>query len=351
MKIRLICLSITMGLMLLSCSQEEVFPDSPNEQVKANHNAFKITSNEVVMPEVITFGKFKLLKFNTWQEFDAMAKYLAQQQDELETNFYNQYHQSTMTDDAYNDLVEELNFSNETPLQNFENTLGFNNSYRKAYNAELQEWLSHDVLDDNNYPKNKTLFSGSEFSLINERQQIMIGDIVYQCTKEGYLNISNDYENALNMIDNAIVNNIDLKTLSGGWWFINPPKECVLWKKIGEPDIYDGGDYRTYRSTGIRSFTLYAKTLAELESYKKKNNGEWKKYKRKLKVLLAASVNDFDCNFAASGGDSEEKNRSELEANLTFWGTSGGYSYRAQLGSSIQGKFWYSNSYTEHVLH
>lgn len=352
MKIKSICLCISASLVILSCSREEPLTNQPDKQENTLDQASKIIgSNEVTMPKVVTFGKFKILKFNTWNEFDIMAKYLAQQQDILEDNFYNQYHQNGMSDDLYNDVIEEVNFSNEVPLQNFENTLGFGNSYRKMYNSELQEWLNNDVLDDDNYPKNKTLFSGSEFSLINDRQQIMIGNTVYQCTKKGYLNISNDYENALNTIDHALINNIDLETLAG-WWFINPPKECVLWRKNGEPDVYDGGNYRTYRSCGIRSFTIYTKTLAELESYKKKNNGGWKKYRRSLKVQLAASVNDFDCNSAESSGEVKDKNRSELEANVTFWGgtNSGGESYRAQLGSSIWGGFWYANRDLHYVL-
>lgn len=349
MKIKLICLGLSMGLLMLSCSQDEISNSSKENDRPIMSSSLK-KEGEIIMPKMVTFGKFKMLKFNTWQEFDNMAKYLSQQQSILEDNFYNQYHQNGMTDEAYNNLAEEVNFSNEIPLQNFENSLGFNNSYRNIYNSEMQQWLNHDVLNDNNYPKNKTLFSGAEFSLINDKQQIMIGNTVYQCTEEGYLNINNEYENALNTIDNAIISNVDLKTL--GWWFINPPNNCVLWKKNGNTDIYDGGNYKAVRSCGIRSFTVYTKTLAELESYKKRNNGGWRKYRRQLRVQLAASVNDFNCNSAESSGEIKDRQRSELEANRTFWGGTNytGDSYRAKLGSSIWGGFSYANRYLEYVL-
>lgn len=146
-----------------------------------------VNLNTTVMPftiQKVKYGKFEMIKFNSWQEFDAVARGLQKMSDDYEDKFVSDNFTPGMSDDQYNDLADELKFNDQQIFEVFENTFGIANSYRKTLNSEMEARLSTDDLDIKAHPKNNTLFSGAELSLINDQQQIMIGDKIYQCLKK-----------------------------------------------------------------------------------------------------------------------------------------------------------------------
>lgn len=311
---------------------------------EGNINNITLSGDALSAIEKVEYGGVEMLKFNSWNEFDSIANELSVLQDAYEANFYNEHYSDGMTDDDYNLLIDDLEFSDDQPLIEFENAIAFDNSYRKILNIEMDSWLSNRESEMDSYPKNKTLFSGSELSLINDRQQVMIGDTIYQSIQEGYFAIGEDYDEAVNEINDAMLMSVGLEIPwwpQLKWWFVNPPAECVLWKKNGIDHEF-GGKYKVTRSCGIRSFTAYCKTLAELDSYEWRNN-KWRNYKRNLGVSLNVSTTDNNCSPATSGADGDSKNKSSFQVNITIWGTTNNSSsHRAQLGSSIFGSFTYA---------
>ncbi len=293
-------------------------------------------------------GVIKVLKFNSWRDFDNLAKSLTAQVAAKDDSFVNA--NAGLSEQAINDLEETLQIDFETPLIQFENTNGFTNSYRKVYNDAMKIWLGKPTLDLNQNPKNKTLFSGGELSLLNQYQQVMIGDTLYHCTNNKYAVIISNYSAGIDFVlDNPNATTLPAQIM--GWWFINDPVGCALWKKKGVYP-YETSDRKIWTSAGIRSFTVYCKNLAEMESYKKKSNGNWKKYRTDLGLNVAwPSMRDFNCNeYGPAGmGGWNQGNKKEIESNFTLWGPPNS-SYRAKNGETIYGTYTYYGLSSYYVL-
>jgi hypothetical protein len=303
--------------------------------------------------EPVTFrtsnGEVKMLKFKSWGDFDVLSKYLQSEMDKIDEDF-NRRH-ADLSDDELNDLEDATGFTNETPLISFENQLGFKNSYRNPYNKKVKEWLNHETLALDNAPQMQTMFSGAELSLINDRQQVMVNDTIYQCgaSDEGYYAISGDYSANLSKLQSNKEVPESKTLVRVKIWTKNP--ECTIWKSVPKPGFVEGTDKGVLMFCAIRSFTLYCKSSAQVLGLKK-NGNVYKQYKTQLNAGVQGLLRDYSCgDVVLSSSDWNNKKTKALVVAFTSWGgAGGGSSYRAKKGLSIFGNFTAFNNSFAHVL-
>jgi len=270
--------------------------------------------------------EIEILRFNSWRSFDS-------------------------NDDDLNDMQDSLMPNFQAPYENFESNIGLMNSYRKVLNTQLSSWLGQSELDLSLNPKNKTLFSRGELSLLNEYQQVIVDDTLYHFFGTKYAIVAADYSTIADYIrDNPNSTTIPTGMQTMAWWVLGATPGCTLWKKEGKKAL-ETTDKKIWVSCGIRSFTVYCKFLAEIESFHKKN-GKWKSYKTDLTSYLTGDAYNIDCEYeAAIGMDYKSDKKSSLQANSTIWGTSSvGSSYRAMNGNSVAGSFSFYSSTDGYIL-
>jgi hypothetical protein len=310
------------------------------------------------LPLVVSFetdhGTTTMLKFTSWQDFDALANHLQGRVDAYEQQFNDDH--SGLSDDELNEAAEGAGFDKQQPLIDLEKQFNFNNAYRKLQNQLKEEWLSHEDLDMSKNPSMKTMFYGAEQSLINDKQQVMVDNTIYQCTEKGYYFIKSDYAGNLSLIESGAFGSFEQPSQTMGFfdWLgnvltgtsTNPSSGiddvgCTTWKKVGQNDNRVPSK-KLYYYTGIRSIAIYCKSLAGVESYYKKGN-KWKGYKTRITVFLTAALRDLYCgDVGPNVTEWEEKKSDDLQAHETSWGGGeGNTAFRAKNGLSIYGNYTY----------
>lgn len=315
------------------------------------------------LPQLVSFktdnGTTTMLSFANWQDFDAYADYLQGQVDEYEDQF-NKEHEG-LSDDELNDAADAEGFDKQQPLIDAEKQMSFNNTYRVVNNELKEKWLGSENLDMKENPSLKTMFYGAEQSLINDKQQIMVDNTIYQCQKNGYYAIKSDYETNLSIIGNGnygasgqsyetmgffdwLGNLVTGSTGSGSGDDDIFGPGCATWEKRGKDDPNAPPNKRIYYYTGIRSISIYCKSLAGVESYEwKASKNKWKGYKTRITIFMTAKLRDLYCGDAGpTVTEWEDKKSDDLQAHETSWG--GGENntaYRARNGLSIYGNYTY----------
>lgn len=205
------------------------------------------------------------------------------------TAFLSQY--SNLTLEQLDDKEDEIKFNNQQPMIDFENQYGFTNSLRKRYNTENDIYLSTSVLDESKNPNITLAFSNGELSLVNDKQQVMIGTVIYNYTSDGYISISQNYATVLALIDQ---NDPSVGSQSGVVVVANTSgAECDGWRSAGSPYGYTNGRF-AQRVAKIRSAPFYTKTEKMTIHYKRKNN-KWKESRASMAVSILQQLKDNNC--------------------------------------------------------
>src|SRR5690606_18640516 len=133
---------------LVSCQKDKQVT-APNQEMVAMSSQ---QGNIKIVSFSTNHGNIKVLQFPNWQAFDQTAKTLNAQVQQIEDSFVNA--NVHLSERALNDLEESLNPNFERPLEIFENQYQFS-SYRRVFNAEMNNWLGKSTLDFSKSPKNK----------------------------------------------------------------------------------------------------------------------------------------------------------------------------------------------------
>lgn len=276
-----------------------------------------------------------MLSFENWQEFDSQAKQLDDAMDVYDDVFLATW--SDLNEEELETKEEELNYTEQQPLIDFENEIGFQNTLRKKFNIKNDIFLNDEVLDPAKDPYSMFQFSEGELSLLNNKQQVMVAGQIYQFGVEGYILIKSNFAQNLAYADNNI-NQAVIPTEVEIVPTALAATDCKGWKSgYKEHNIISGQRFARLHSR-IRSVPFYTKTKALSVSYKKKRRG-WKE----SRIYMATGISDktltnADCKYVTGGFEPKNtyKNRKRRQNNLNFWGND---ILRAVNGQSVVGEF------------
>lgn len=326
---------------LVSCENEN--QSNKNELVSKNSN-FKVVSFTDTNSRSNT--PHAMLSFESWQEFDKQASDLDAEVENYDDAFLNTW--SNLTEIELEEKEEEINYTEQQPLIDFENSIGFNNTLRKKFNNQNRLFLMDDVLDDAKDPNLIFQFSEGELSLLNNKQQVMVANQIYQFGTEGYVLIKSNFSQNLAFADTNI-NQAAIPTEVEIVPNALASTDCSAWKDGFKPNDFEPGNRKVHLHARIRSVPFYTKTKALSVSYKKKRRG-WKE----SRIHMATGISDktltnSDCKHETAGFQPKNtyKNRKRRQNNLNFWGND---QLRAINGQSVIGEFRFNGINDYYIL-
>lgn len=267
---------------------------------------------------------------------------LENQIDAYEENFISQH--PNLTNDQLDVITVSSGFKSQQPLIDFENQYFFNNSLRVNYNTLVDQWLNHEELDLATDPDNDILFDAVEQALLNDQQEVMIGESIYVFGKpEKTYQITGDYGSSLSAINSG-------QDVSNNPYIIVTNREtgaCKSWISTNDLHGY-AAQRRVKRVLTIRSFPFFCKTLATVCSYKKDGNS-WKRSYNDLGVSLQVYLKDDNCNATRKQGFKSESIRRRRERTVRQFNLGESYTLRSKNGASLSGTFKYAGLTTTKV--
>lgn len=322
-------LSLSLSLALVSCEQEEVLstPEAKTASLGNNPELISFTiqgaNNET---EIV-----KMLKFDSWEHFDQVAEQLSEQLEIYDDAFLAAHEE--LDEDQLEDLSEDIGYNDQVPQIDFESNLDFMNPLRLSFN------IISDAYEESNLegqsPFTAYVWSGSELSLINDRQQVAIGNEIYQTYNEGYISIDRDYVANLGLLAQ---NNITaLEEKPGVKVKLATDPDCKGWKASRRFDEIDSGR-RIEMVAKIRSVPFYSKQEKMSISYKKNRNGKFRQRRTHMSVNIETVVSFDQCNNGdanRSKGFNTYKKKRRRDIKTTVYG--GGRAV-AQNFSGIKGR-------------
>lgn len=265
----------------VSCNSEEITLD--DSLVNAN----SVSSKSVNSPILLNFTllneeNVQLLSFETWEDFQAFSENLDTIVEQYDDAFLNTH--SELSNEALEELEEISNYTDQQPLIDFENSIGFTQALRKRFNTEMNLMLETDDLNPALDPNINLDFSGGELSLVNNHQEIKIADTIY-VFKDGLIGkiFGNIETNLLSVRTSAITDAPGMAVYtpnSGG-------SSCYARRASDQNDQYASKN-KVRLVAKIRSIPAWAKGEKMTVHYKKKNNGKWKESRTKMAVNIGA---------------------------------------------------------------
>jgi hypothetical protein len=239
-----------------------------------------------------------VLFFETWQDYQNMYDCLQSNYETWCDDFETTH--ETLNDDDYNAYVEANDWNEDVPLMSWENDIPQYVSLRKSIYYQMQTWLENNPLDYPNCPDNHAIADEIQRTLVNSQGNIAIEDKIYHYEPAGgvYIIPINDCA-CLEQVNLNIgypenfpscVTSMKLKTGPAG---CNGDYNKDVWANDNSDGQTECGN--TSKTYNWRLHFFYgesngqAATFAEIinSTYKKKNNGNWKKWRTKQKVTLA----------------------------------------------------------------
>lgn len=217
------------------------------------------------------------------------------------------------------------------------------------------EWLSQSDLDFNSNPSKNTLFYKGELSLLNQYQQVMINDTLYQFFSDKYAVISGKFGEVIDYINTnptSTTFNGEIQTLA--WWIFGATPGCTLWKKNYERKEVSSSQ-RIVMWAGIRSIGKQSLFFTEIENFEKNRRGNYKKERTNMSAKIEGSAYDIDCDSIITGISVNRKPLSgttkKKDLRVYTLVTDYSPSLRAKNGMSVLGSFYYNtNQFDSYIL-
>lgn len=338
---KLILLSAIVAIALMvGCSKEDL-----TEQQTVNENSTNL--GEIKLVELSDGkGAITLLEFIDIDHYENTISDLERQMEEHDDAFIDMW--GYLDGDLLEAKEEEVGFVDHQPLIDFEDYYNIPSTMRQYYVAAETIWLDNDELDLTTDPALRYCFSMAEMTLLNPLGEVKIGSTLYKFTEKGYVQIANTDVATLIRIDDGDITAYDEPTVTTNIEFNGGGKgSCTGWKGYNSEHPY-ANKRKVKRHVHFHAYPWKAVSKAELTSYKKKNNGNWKKYRISMGVANQTYFRTYYCNPATSMWASYKyKTRKSYSRGNTNWGTA---IRRAENGQSVIGYFKYAGNTTSLVL-
>ncbi|WCM41244.1 hypothetical protein MG290_09770 [Flavobacterium sp. CBA20B-1] len=305
MKNKLVLLMLSASV--LSCNSDEVVTNENS----SNENYVKSARSLSYLPELRTFElsngeNVQILSFSSWKDFQELADNLSDQVEIYDDNFLRDHEH--LSDESLSNFEDEINYTDQIPLINFENSISFNQALRKRFNAENSKMLETENLDPNLDPNINLAFSNGELSLVNLNQEVMVADTIYVFNKESIGRIYGDYENNLSAARTAS----GLKfTSTSNIFSPNTPAaaECVGWRATESDHHYANGK-NARRVAKIRAVPGWTKSEKMTINYEK--GRRWKEKRTRMALDLSVWLWE-KCSEDNSPGDANHYGRNTFK--------------------------------------
>jgi len=242
-----------------------------------------------------TNGSVKILAFKDMSTFKATLSELERQTREYDSSFVASY--NNLDEDALNEKEEEIGFNDEQPLLDFEEHFGFYSLRRHVLEAE-EQWLNHEVLDENSDPtSNYDYLFDEEMALLNRDAEVIIGESIYKLIDSGYYEIIDGDINTLSILDNISPENV----LPDNVVYNDGSSNCSSCRSGGCNSNKRKSGKKTsgkYRIKWVLSHWTHAwgrRVMAKTKNYKKRG-WRWKKYTAYCKARVYGSISDSNNN-------------------------------------------------------
>ena len=188
---------------------------------------------------------------------------------------------STLDEDELNDMEDLVGFNYLQPYIDFEDDLNFS-SLRAKVEADIQTWLDNGGSESDD-PDNHFIGDDLARTILNEQAEVMIGGSIYKFFENGsYIAITDGSFTTLT----AIRNGGDPDDYNNVVWFAKNAESCKTNKYTNIYKHSGSGKFRMKCRVGIYYYPWGCGFVAKTKSYKKKNNGKWRKYRTKIDVCV-----------------------------------------------------------------
>jgi hypothetical protein len=256
----------------------------------------------------------KMLKFASWEHFDSTANQLSEELEIYDDAFLAE--NTELGEEELDEFEFTSGYNDQVPQINFENSLEFTNPLRIQFNAMNEAYMEGNL--EGISPYAAFAWSGAELSLINNRQQVAIGNEIFQTMDDGYVSFSQDYEENLSLLAQ---NNLDaLKDKEGVTVNVSKALDCRFWKASDEDDLISS-DRKIEMVAKIRSFPLYSKQEKMSISYKHRR-GKMRERRTHMSVNINSSLNDLECGkgfYSRSKPHNTYKKKKRRDIKTTVW--------------------------------
>ena len=273
-----------------------------------------------------------ILVFPSWTRYNQVIDYLDQQTEIYCDAFDAQW--GNLPDEEYDAKCDSLGFDEDNKLLQLENNFAFC-SLRKKLNTLEDAWLDvqgDGVWNANEDPDNHFIDDDTERALLNEGVEVIIGPtdtkrtqyILYKFNADGsYYTIALTTQSATSSTITNTGAISALQQINNGTYVAGSNTDVTLILKIDTPpapDCEDSNAFRQYFSTSsntkIKAVDKYShitmvsdpKVKAKTTSYKKKNNGGWKK-KRAWITAQLVTVSGIQCGSGLMPAPEEKTKR------------------------------------------
>ena len=211
---------------------------------------------------------------------------------------------------------------------------------KSAFEIEETNWLNNEILDTTIHPHIKYNFDITEMTLLNTEGEVKIGDSILKLTKEGYAYIVDGNVSTLIRIragdetaynePNVITNIDESKALCDGWEYDDHWDPYANKRKV-------------YVAINFHSYPWKISSRSKIISYKKKWNGNWKRYRISLGAANQVYWWDRWCDYKGSSySNYKYKYRKSYSRYTTYWGSI--LNWKTQSGYTYGG-YYYNSSY------
>jgi len=242
-----------------------------------------------------TNGSSELLVFQNMDAIRLTIADLDRQVNELDSVFISTY--SYLGEEALNNKVEEINFTEKLPLIDFNDFFLYSSLYQKVAQEELL-WLNHEVLDEATDPDNHFIFEQSLRAILNTDCEVQVGDTIYILQENGYLAIHDGSLKSLSLLSQnpSIFPTLENVEFVG--------EDCTNYRadycqsnKREQGYKYNGTTYRIKYVISHWTHAWDRRVAAKIDNYKK-NGNRWSGYKTTctVKPFGFISTEDGQCN-------------------------------------------------------
>jgi hypothetical protein len=323
------CAVLSFSFSLTNCEVEDEITTTAENKSSSVSNTPDLISFTIQgaqnQTEVIT-----MLKFASWEHFDSTANQLSEELEIYDDAFLAA--NESLGEEELDEFKFTSGYNDQVPQINFENSLEFTNPLRIPFNAMNEAYMEGNL--EGTSPYASFAWSGSELSLINNRQRVAIGNEIFQTMDDGYVSFTQDHVENLSLLAQ---NNLDaLKDKEGVTVNVSKALDCRFWKASKYQDEISS-DRRVDLVAKIRSVPLYSKQEKMSISYKHRR-GRMRERRTHMSVNIVSTLYSTSCgsdpvNRSKAHNTYKKKRRRDIKT--TVWG--GGLVYAPNL-TGIKGE-------------
>ncbi len=248
-----------------------------------------------------------------WDTYECLEIAYEQYNDNFEALHVN------LNDSLYDLYCDSVGFDEDQPLNDFEKNFNGFVSYRSWFIKEEDNWLNNVNLDPNTDPENNNYFDDDILmTFFNVERAVKIAGVIYWIGKDGLIyQINNgDCQLLVELQKNPDIQNGNITIFSTS----SNSSECDRWEEKHDKAKFDGNNKQFKWKLSFRSWPWGTISKSKIIAYKKKNNGNWRRYRASLYVSNFGVAYDINCSDASDYSNFKGIKRRKKLNTKNYWG-------------------------------